>query len=143
MKRLLFAAVFAVLPAMTFAEGMIHYLAIHVDQNDPKVMNLALNNALNVSNFYAAQGDEVTIEMVAYGPGLTMYLADASPVADRIASMSLANPNIIFSACGNTLSKMSAAAGHDIAVMEEVGIVPAGVVRLMELQGMGYAYLRP
>ena len=30
------------------AEGKTHHLAIHVDQSDAKVMNMALNNAANV-----------------------------------------------------------------------------------------------
>ena len=71
------------------AEGVTHYLAIHVDENDPAVMNMALNNAANVTSYYASQGDEVVIELVAYGPGLVMYIPGKSPVADRIATMSL------------------------------------------------------
>ena len=30
-------------------------LAIHVDQNDPQVMNLALNNATNVIEYYRSK----------------------------------------------------------------------------------------
>ena len=65
-------------------------------------MNMALNNAQNVANYYESQGDEVTIELVAYGPGMQMFVAETSPVSDRIASMSLALENLRFSACGNT-----------------------------------------
>jgi hypothetical protein len=31
-----------------FAEGKTHRIAVHIDQNDPQVMNLALNNVTNV-----------------------------------------------------------------------------------------------
>lgn len=37
-------------PAM--AEGKMHYLAIHVDENDPMKMNIVLNNAKNVTKYY-------------------------------------------------------------------------------------------
>ena len=67
----------------TYAEDITHKLAIHVDQNDPAVMNLALNNAKNVREYYAAKGEKVQIEIVAYGPGLNMYVA-GSPVEGRI-----------------------------------------------------------
>ena len=76
-------AAFALLATGTgLAAGKAHKLAIHVDQNDPAIMNLALNNAQNVKSFYEAEGDTVTIEIVAYGPGLTMYTTD-SPVKVR------------------------------------------------------------
>ena len=36
-----------------------HRLVIQVDQNDPAVMNLALNNATNVIDYYRAEGEGV------------------------------------------------------------------------------------
>jgi len=128
---------------MGFAEGVVHHVAIHVDQNDKRVMNMALNNAANVTKYYESQGDTVEIEMVAYGPGLVMFIPGKSPVADRISTMSLQFENLSFSACGNTHRKMSAKAGHDIEIMDEAGMVPSGVVRLIELQEQGFAYVRP
>lgn len=135
------AALFAATTA--FAEGQKHYVAIHVDENDPAVMNMALNNAQNVANYYAAQGDEVTMEMVAYGPGLNMFIPGKSPVEQRISTMSLELDNLSFSACGNTHRKMSEKAGKEIALMSEANMTPSGVVRLIELQEQGYAYVRP
>ena len=136
-------AAFALLATATgLAAGKAHKLAIHVDQNDPAIMNLALNNAQNVKSFYEAEGDTVTIEIVAYGPGLTMYTTD-SPVKERIATMSLDDPDMQFSACGNTLKKVSEKAGKDIPLLSEATLVPSGVVRLMELQEDGFTYVRP
>ena len=34
-------------------------------------------------------------------------------------------------------------AGKDVPLMSEATMVPSGVVRLMELQADGYAYVRP
>lgn len=124
------------------AADAVHRLAIHVDQNDPAVMNLVLNNAKNVQSYYAAKGETVAIEIVAYGPGLKMYTAD-SPVKDRISSMSLEHENLTFAACGNTLAAMEKKAGTKIELVSEATMVPSGVVRLMELQEQGYSYIRP
>jgi len=123
--------------------GDKHWLAIHVDENDPKRMNLALNNAANVSKYYESKGEEVTIEIVAYGPGLHMFRADTSPVKDRLSAMSMEYPNMSFAACGNTHAKMSQAAGKDVELVEEATMVTSGVVRLIELQEQSYAYVRP
>ena len=145
MKKAMAALCFTIATATSaLAAGETHYLAIHVDQNDPRVMNMALNNAQNVKSYYEAQGDSVVIEMVAYGPGLNMYVPGKSPVADRIETMALEmQGEITFSGCGNTLRKMSEKAGTEVSLMSEAQVVPAGVVRLMELQNEGYAYLRP
>lgn len=144
MRKLLVSMVALMLSAqMSWAAGVTHYVAIHVNQSDPKVQNMALNNAQNVSNYYESQGDSVIIEIVAYGPGLTMMIPGKSKVGDRISKMSLDLDNITFSACGNTLRKMSAKAGKDIKLMSEAIVTPSGVVRLIELQEKGYAYVRP
>ena len=44
------------------------------------MMNLALNNATNVVQYYKDLGEKVTIEVVTFGPGLHMLRDDTSPV---------------------------------------------------------------
>ena len=68
-----------------------HKLAIQVNQNDKAVMDLALNNAKNVIDYYKAKGETVAVEIVTYGPGLHMLRSDTSPVKERIAPMALEN----------------------------------------------------
>jgi intracellular sulfur oxidation DsrE/DsrF family protein len=146
MRKVILVAVLFLLPALAIvarADEAVHKLAIHVDQNDPAVMNLALNNAQNVKQHYEAKGEKVLIEIVAYGPGLEMFVEAKSPVRDRIAAMSLESPEITFAACGNTHDKMVEKAGGEVPLVAEATVVPSGVVRLMELQADGYAYVRP
>lgn len=143
MKLFATVALAALLPFAALAEGVAHHLAIHVDQNDPAVMNMALNNAKNASDYYASIGDTVEIELVAYGPGLMMFVADKTPVADRLSAMSLEMPELKFSACGNTLAAMEKKAGGAVPLVSEAVVVPSGVVRLIELQEQGFAYVRP
>jgi intracellular sulfur oxidation DsrE/DsrF family protein len=127
------------------ADGKTHRIAIQVDQNDPKVMNLVLNNATNVIEYYRGKNEEVDVEIVAYGPGLHMLRTDSSPVQDRIRRLKdMAFPGKIqFSACNNTKQGMEKAEGHAISIVPEATIVPSGVVRLMELQEAGWSYVRP
>jgi len=144
MKKLVIAmAVVIGMAAPVFAEGQHHRVAFHVDQNDPAVMNLTLNNVQNVSKYYASVGDTVEIEVVAYGPGLHMLRNDTSPVADRIAAISLELESVTFAACGNTHRKMEAQSGNDVALVAEAEMVPSGVVQLVMLQEQGWAYIRP
>ena len=130
-------------PIVAHAQTPTHKLAIQVDVNDPATMNLALNNAENVISFYEAKKEPIQVEVVAYGPGLHMLRADTSPVKQRIAQMSLAHDNLRFDACEVTRAKMAEAEHKDIPIVTEGKSVPSGVVTLMELEGKGYAYVRP
>ena len=87
-----------------------------------------------------AAGQDVTLEVEE---GLHMLRADTSPVKERIAPMSLENPNLAFIACGNTQANQAKAEGKPVALISEATVMPSGVVRLMELQKQGYAYIRP
>jgi uncharacterized protein len=126
-------------------DGKPHRLAIHVDQNDPAVMNQALNNATNVIEYYRAKNEDVDVDIVAYGPGLHMLRADTSPVQDRIKRLKdMVFPGKIqFSACNVTRQGMEKAEGHAISIVPDASIVPSGVVHLMELQEQGWSYVRP
>jgi uncharacterized protein len=125
--------------------AVLHRVAIQVNQEDPAVMNLALNNAANVIEYYRSKGEDVSVDIVTYGPGLHMLRADTSPVKDRIKRLKdMAFPSTIqFSACGNTKANMEKKEGHEVSVMSEAVVVPSGVVRLMELQEKGWSYVRP
>lgn len=142
-KAISMAVLTGALALPAFAEGDTHYVAVHVNQNDPHTINMALNNVQNVSNYYESKGDDVIVELVAYGPGVHMFRTDTSPVAERISTMALEIEGLHFTACANTIRAMTAKAGKDIVLMSEAEIVPSGVVRLIELQEQGYAYVRP
>ncbi|WP_322515584.1 DsrE family protein [Rhodopseudomonas palustris] len=135
---------FGVAPGVA-AGAKSHRVAIQVDQDDPAVMNLALNNAANIMDAYKAKGEDVEVEVVTYGPGLHMLRDDSSPVKDRIKQIADASfpATIKFTACGNTRSGMEKREGHAIGIIPQASVVPSGAVRLMELQEDGWSYLRP
>jgi intracellular sulfur oxidation DsrE/DsrF family protein len=135
----------ALASAALAADKKPHRVAIQVNQNDPQVMNLALNNVTNVIEYYRAKKEDVEIDVVAYGPGLHMLRADTSPVQDRLKRLKeLAFPSKVqFSACNNTRQNMEKAEGRAISILPDATIVPSGVVQLMELQEQGWSYIRP
>jgi intracellular sulfur oxidation DsrE/DsrF family protein len=120
-----------------------HKLAIHVDQNDPAVMRLALGNSRNAHELYASMGEDIAIEIVCYSQGLHMLRDDTSPVKDEIRATRAKVPQLAFGACNNTKRAMEKTEGKTIPIIEEAVVVPAGVVRLVELQEQGFKYLKP
>ena len=138
------AAAFA-MPTYAAENAKPHRIAIQVDQNDPALMNLVLNNVSNLTEYYHCKGEQVQIEVVAYGPGLNMLREDKSPVKDRLKRIKEGSfPSTVnFSACHNTMMGMEKAEGHPIPIVPQASVVPAGVVRLSELQEQGWSYIRP
>jgi intracellular sulfur oxidation DsrE/DsrF family protein len=130
-------------PAKELKRSKPHNLVLQVNVNDPAVMNLALNNATNVAQYYKDLGEKVTIEVVTFGPGLHMLRDDTSPVKARIKSIKEANPTISFKACGNTRENMNKVENKEIPLIPEATVVKSGVVRVMQLQELGWTYVRP
>ena len=121
----------------------LHRLILQVNTNEPAMMNLALNNATNVAQYYKELGEKVSIEVVTFGPGLHMLREDTSPVKARIEVLALSTPEISFKACGNTRENMGKAEGKDIPIIPQAQVVRSGVVRVMELQEQGWSYVKP
>jgi intracellular sulfur oxidation DsrE/DsrF family protein len=120
-----------------------HRLVLQVNTNEPALMNLALNNATNVAQYYKDRGQKVAIEVVTFGPGLHMLRDDTSPVKERIRTIKESTPAISFKACGNTQANMSKIENKEIPLISEATLVKSGVVRVMELQERGWAYVKP
>lgn len=120
-----------------------HQLILQVNTNDAAMMNLALNNATNVAQYYSDLGEDVSIEVVTFGPGLHMLRDDTSPVKIRIKAISLSTPAISFKACGNTKENMSKTENKEILLISEATVVKSGVVRVMELEEQGWTYVKP
>ena len=150
-RRSIFKASLAALAAVPLlsrkaaaaGEKKTHKLAIHVDQNDPAVMRLALGNSRNAHELFSARGDDLEVEIVCYSQGLHMLRDDTSPVKDEIKQTRARVPQITFGACNNTKRAMEKAENKIIPIIPEAHVVPAGITRLVELQEEGYSYVKP
>lgn len=128
---------------VTVAAEKTHKVTIHVDENDAKRMNLALNNAENMTKYYRDKGEEVEIEIVAYGPGLHMLRDDTSPVKARVVTFAATYENVAFRSCSVTYGKMTKKEGKAPPLLDIAEPVPSGVVHLSERQEQGWTYIRP
>ena len=125
------------------ADKKLHRLILQVNTDEPAMMNLALNNATNVAQYYQDLGEKVTIEVVTFGPGLHMLRDDTSPVKARIKAIRESTPEISFKACGNTQENMRKAEKKDIPIIPQAQVVESGVVHIMELEEQAWTYVKP
>ncbi|MCF6189347.1 MAG: DsrE family protein [Cocleimonas sp.] len=119
-------------------EGVTTRLVIQISENDPLKQKLALSNVYNLQKFYGM--DNIEIEVVAYGPGISLLYPDGKE-ASRVRS--LMAQDVIFTGCQNTLDTIKANTGKEQKLIEDVEIVRAGIARIIDLQGQGYRYLHP
>ncbi|MBZ0096395.1 MAG: DsrE family protein, partial [Sulfuricella sp.] len=98
-------------------------VVFQVSAGDPKIWNLALNNAKNVQQELGAKN--VDLEIVVYGPGIGMLKFD-SAVANRIDEAVGDGVKIV--ACEKTMTALKLTRDDMLA---SAAYVPAGVIELM------------
>ena len=124
-----------------------HRAAFQISTDDRKTQALLLGNVRNYAAFYHAKGEPFAVEIVGFGPGFSMLRGDISMMKGELEALQKdLGPSLTVSACHNTRAAIAESEGRkpqDIPLLPGVTETPSGVVRLSELQGMGYAYLKP
>ena len=152
MLRLLKSSAVAVAVALTglgspaaaqAPEDGFHQLVLYISEADMDKMNGVLDIAANVSRHYSGIGEEVEIEIVAFGGGLHMLRADTSPVKQRLTNFLQSMVNVTFQACGNTLDTMERNEGARPPLIEGVDQVQTGVAHLLQRSEEGWTLVRP
>lgn len=124
------------------AAGPVHKLVIQLSSADPATVQLALNNAQNVFNYFLNHNEKVKVEIVAFGPGLSILRKSTSHVKDQIQDISEQTLGAVrFSACHNTMKAVEAKIGHPVHLVPQAVVVPGGVIRIMHLEKEGYQYI--
>jgi intracellular sulfur oxidation DsrE/DsrF family protein len=114
-----------------------HRVVIHMNSGDERVQYKALNN---IRNLYQEVGRErLQLELVAHGDGLSLLTKAMTPFGGELARLK-ADFGVHFTACSNTMKAAKLTRDDLIAEVEDT--VPA-MVRLMERQEQGWAYIKP
>jgi intracellular sulfur oxidation DsrE/DsrF family protein len=123
--------------------GRVHHVVFQVNSDDPVPMKHAISNALNLVRHFPETQESTEIEIVAYGPGITMFRADISPVRDILGYVGQNFPEVRFTICGNSKAIIEQREGHAMPLIQATEIVPFGIVRVVERQEAGWTYIRP
>jgi intracellular sulfur oxidation DsrE/DsrF family protein len=142
---LLFAFAGVVTPVAAHEPDEPYEIIFHIDENDKGRMNLVLNNVSNVIKHFNEVGQEVKIEVIAYSGGLHMLRDDTSPVKSRVQTFADTYDNVRFAACGNTIKGMTRKEGKKPPLMklDNIKVVPSGVIQILKRQDEGWHYIRP
>ena len=114
-----------------------HRVVMHLNSGDEKVQRGALNN---IRNLYQEVGREyLRVELVVHGAGLTLLTKKDSTLAPELAQLKTAY-EAEFTACSNTMKAQGLTRAD---LLDQVGRTVPAMVRLMELQEEGWAYIKP
>ncbi len=122
-----------------FAEDDFAEKHVVLQISDTSRQQLVLNVANNLMKHYGP--DNIKIEIVAFSTGLKLLFENNEISSPRI--ISLASNGVTFSACANTLAKMTKKMGKKPALHQNSVVVPGGVVRIMDLIDQGYTLIKP
>ena len=97
----------------------------------------------NIRNHYDGVGgpDKVTIALVVHGPALKAFKAASAAPDFKHSVGEFSKSGLEMNACGNTMRAQKITLADLLPGFIEAD--KGGVVRLAELQGQGYVYLRP
>ena len=114
-----------------------HRVVMHLNSGDEKVQRGALNN---IRHLYQEVGrEDLRVELVVHGAGLTLLTKKDSTLAAELAQLKTAY-DVEFTACSNTMKAMNLTLRD---LVEQVDRTVPAMVRLMELQEQGWAYIKP
>ena len=117
--------------------AMQYSAVFHVDQNDEKVFNLALNNVINLLN--GIPGQEHDLVMLLNGPAVALLDFDnAVYFLERIKTVQ--EQGVKIQACANALKRFEV---DPERLIEGTEVIPAGIVALIDLQKSVFAYIKP
>jgi len=111
-------------------------VVIHVSHSGKRIYEAAINYARHIRKHY---GENANIAIVANGPGIG-FLNKKNSYVRKVKG--LLDTGVKFSACNATIRKLKAEK-KPIPIVDGIEIVPAGIVKVLELQQQGYLYLHP
>jgi intracellular sulfur oxidation DsrE/DsrF family protein len=119
-----------------FAEA---FIVLQISDRDEEVQARVISVANNLIKHYGGP-DFVDIEIVAFGPGLSLLYPD-NPQRERIESLVAAD--VRFVGCMNTVATIERKTGKKLELIPETIPVQTGVAHLVERATQGYVVIRP
>ncbi len=115
------------------------HIIMQVSDADPTHYQAVLDISNNLTKRYGQE--MIDIEVIAFGAGVPLFLAEDSQYAQRIAS--LQEHGVRFYVCGNTLDTLERKNHKRPAILTGVEVVQTGVKFMIDEIKRGYILIHP
>jgi len=116
-----------------------HKVFFHLTESDPQRAKAVLTNVQNFVDVVGWKNIEA-LELVVHGPGLRPFVVKGIDPEVRAQVEALLTAGMRMGACQITMRRQGLKPEE---LIEGLTPIPSGVVRVMELEEKGYAYIRP
>ncbi|MDG4867070.1 DsrE family protein [Guyparkeria sp. 1SP6A2] len=113
---------------------------LHVGSSDTDKMDEALDTAESLLSNGGSQND-FKLQILANSDGVDLLRTQTSPYAQRINNMISNHPNVEFTVCGQSLSRLRRR-GEDVGVLPNVQVVDTAMGEVVERLQRGWSYVR-
>ncbi len=118
-----------------------HKIVYHLNEPGVEKAKFVLGNIQNHVKGVGGWENIEALELVVHGPALKTFVTKEMDAGVKRALENLQTQGMQFGACGNTMKAFNIRLDQ---LPEGARHLPqGGVVRVMELQDLGYAYIRP
>lgn len=118
-------------------------IVMHANLSDEFMQNAMLEETENFLKTFKQNNQKAEVEIVAYGAGLSLVMADRSAYAERIASLQDRFKNLRFTACKRSMERMAEIQqDDDIELLPDTHIAKSGISQILKRQQEGWHYIR-
>ncbi|MFQ3576396.1 MAG: DsrE family protein [Cytophagales bacterium] len=120
--------------SLAFSQEVKHKIVFQVVSGDSLVHKMLIHNLQNITQEWK---DDVKIEVVLHGPGVSMAFKEKQSYESKIKELLKLNVN--FLVCENTLKQKKI---EKSLIFESVSFVKLGIGHIVERQESGWSYIK-
>lgn len=117
-------------------------IVIHANLADDFMQNAMLEETEKFLGMFKQKGKKAEVEIVAYGAGIGLVMANRSTHANRIASLQGKYSNLRFTACKRSINHMADIQGDEVELLPNINVAPSGISQILKRQQEGWHYIR-
>lgn len=117
-------------------------VVMHINSTDDYMQNTLLLETENLLQSYQNNPQAVQVEIVAYGPGVTLFDANQSKFIDRLAGLKNRFANLNYAVCGRSVKKIETDKHVRMKLIPDITITSSGLHQIIKRQQEGWHYIR-
>jgi hypothetical protein len=118
------------------------HIMFHVSNNDPQRLDVLLSETEYLLHSYKKNKQKIEIELLANSTGINLLKVGSSIQSKKLNQLTTQYPNLILSACGQTLARLQKETGKKITLLPGTKIVRSAIYQATKRQKEGWSYVR-
>ena len=118
------------------------HVMLHVSNNDPRRFNILLNETEYLLKTHKKNHQPIEIELLANGKGINLLKDKGSVLTEKLEQLTDKYPNLILSACGQTLARLEKDTGEKVTLLPGTNVVRSALYQVTKRQKEGWSYFR-